>query len=108
MNYSPLEDRLLIRPIKSEEEEKTEGGLFVPVTVKKDVLRGEVYAAGNGVYARETGALIPCFLSKGDTVLFGAEAGMPIPIDTENGKEEMRLIREGDVLILISRKDDNS
>lgn len=102
---SPLEDRVLVRPFKSTEDEKTEGGLFVPVNVKKDVMRGEVFAAGIGRYAAETGVFMPTMVAKGDIVLFAATQGMDVPIDTENGREEMRIMREGDILILVSRKD---
>lgn len=107
MNFNPLEDRVLIKPFNTTEE-KTEGGLFVPVTVKKDVLKGEVYSVGIGRYAGETGVLIPTCLAKGDIVLFGNGAGVDIPVDTENGKEEMKLMREGDILILVSRASENS
>lgn len=107
MNYSPLENRLLVRPFK-EVDEKTESGLFIPVNVKKDVLKGEVYAAGVGKYAGESGVFLPCALNKGDVVLFGASAGMEIPVETDNGREEMRLMREDDVLILISKASENS
>lgn len=104
-SFSPLEDRCLIRPIKSVTEEKTDSGIVIPETVKKDVLEGEVVAIGQGKYAPENGVFIPTVLAKGDFVLFGASQGLPIMIDSETGKEEVLIMREGDILMLISKKE---
>lgn len=104
-NFSPLEDRLLVRPIKKNEVEKTEGGIIIPDSAKKEVAEGEVFSVGPGRYAYESGVFIPTWLHKGDIVLYGKNQGMPIDIPGEDGKrEEMRLLRESDVLLLISKK----
>lgn len=61
---------------------------------------------GQGFTARDTGAFIPTVLHEGDKVLFGASAGMPLDIPDEDGKNvEHRLLREGDILILISESE---
>lgn len=104
MQYSPLEDRILLKIKKETEPKKTDSGLID--LSKKETETAVVFAAGSGCYARETGLLIPSFLSKGDTVIIGAGAGLPIEIELEDGtKEEMKLLRESDVLILVSKKE---
>lgn len=96
--FQCLEDRVLILPIKKEEE-KSDGGLIMDM-VKKEVGEGEVYDAGPGRYAIDTGVFIPSMLNKGDTVIYPLNFGMEMKIEGR----DMRLMREGDVLILVSRK----
>lgn len=100
---TPLEDRILVKPIKKSDIEKTDGGIFIPDVVKKDVSEGEVISVGNGRYAIETGVFIPNYLYPGDKVLFGSQQGMPVDV----GGEELRIMRESDVLLLIERKKTN-
>lgn len=103
MQFDPLEDRVLIRPKKQTELQTTDGGLIVPLTVKKEINEGEVVAVGQGFTARDTGLFVPTILHKGDLVLYGIHAGMPIEVENGNGKEECLLMREGDVLMLIKK-----
>jgi len=105
--FSPLEDRVLILPIKQTEVEKTSGGIIIADTVKKEVMEGIVVAVGVGRYAYETGVWIPTVLGVGDKILCGTNQGMAIEVPNENGgKDECRLMREGDVLLLISKKEE--
>lgn len=102
--FDPLEDRCLLRVIKEKELIKTDGGIYDPGTKQKPTAKGEVISVGPGFYARETGKLVNTVLSKGDIVLYGAGAGIEIDIETENGNETVRLLREGDCLLVISNK----
>lgn len=104
LNYEPLEDRVLIRTIKKSEPEVTDGGIIDPNVKQKPVLKGEVISVGPGYTARDTGVFVTTLLAKGDIVLYGATAGMPIDIQTDSGKEEVVLMRESDCLLLISKK----
>lgn len=105
--FSPLEDRVLIKPIKKSEEEKTSGGIIIADTVKKEVTEGIVVAVGVGRYAYETGNWIPTVLGVGDKVLYGTNQGLQIEIPNEDGgKDECRLMREGDCLLLVSKKEE--
>ncbi len=104
--YEPLEDRILVKPIKKTEPETTASGLIVDMK-KKEVLEGEVLNVGIGRHAYETGHFIPTVLRKGDIVLYGINQGMPIEVPNESGsKDECVVMREGDVLFLISRKEE--
>lgn len=106
-SITPLEDRIVIKEIKKGDLEKTEGGIIIPDSVKKDVAEGIVVAAGAGRYAIETGAFIPNMLSKNDIVLYGRQQGMEVEIEGENGRETVRIMREGDILMLIEKAADN-
>ncbi len=103
--YTPLEDRVLIKPIKKTESEKSDGGIILD-PVKKEVIEGIVFAIGEGKYAPENGTFIPNVLRKGDRVLYGINSGMPLEIPDEEGKKtEMRLLREGDILAFIKKSE---
>lgn len=104
MTYSCLEDRVLIKPVKQTEIQKTAAGIITDM-VKKETAEGVVISVGRGYTARDTGVFVPTILAKGDLVLYGVNTGMPIDVPDENGdKQECKLLREGDILILISKK----
>ncbi|MBG3876557.1 MAG: co-chaperone GroES [Desulfovibrio sp.] len=94
MNLKPLNDRVLVKRLET--EEKTAGGLFIPDTAKEKPSRGEVVAAGPGKVA-EDGKLIAMTVKKGDTVLFSKYAGTEIKLD---GVEHL-VMREDDILAII-------
>lgn len=105
MQFQPLEDRVLIKPIKKTEPEKTEAGIILDMK-KKEVGEGIVHAVGNGRFASETGAFMENVLRKGDIVLYGLNVGMALDVPNGDGeKTEMRLMRESDVLLLIKKSE---
>lgn len=99
MEFQPLEDKVLIREIKSKDLATTEGGILLAPTVKSETFKAEVMAIGAGFWARDTGVFIPTTLGKGDLVLIPTGQGMPISV---NG-EDFKVIREGDVLGKVGR-----
>lgn len=104
-SYQPLEDRVLIKPIKKTESETTASGIITDMK-KKEVAEGEVVAVGTGRYASETGQFMETVLRKGDIVLYGINQGMKIDIQNQQGVlEEHLVMREGDVLFLIGRQE---
>lgn len=105
--YQPLEDRCLVRENKKVENEVTEGGLIVPDSVSRKIREGEIYAIGGGRYATESGAFMPTVLAKGDVVLFGENTGTPLTLETENGREDLLLFRESDILLLVKKNTEN-
>ena len=94
MNLKPLNDRVLVKRLES--EEKTAGGLFIPDTAKEKPSRGEVVAAGPGKVA-EDGKLIAMAVKKGDVVLFNKYAGTEIKLDDV----QHLVMREDDILAII-------
>lgn len=95
MKLTPLNDRVLVKRLES--EEKTVGGLFIPDTAKEKPSRGEVVAVGPGKTA-ENGQLVTMAVKAGDTVLFNKYAGTEIKLD---GVEHL-VMREDDILAIIS------
>lgn len=75
----PLGDRVLVRPIERESQQKS--GLIIPETAKEKPLEGEVLAVGTGKVTDE-GKTLPVQVKTGDTVLFKKfYSGTEIKID---------------------------
>ncbi len=96
MNIRPLNDRIIVR--RSEEEERTKGGIIIPDNAKEKPLQGDVIAVGNGKKL-ESGQIVPVDVSAGDSVLFGKYAGTEIKIDGE----ELLMMREDDILGVVEK-----
>jgi chaperonin GroES len=91
INVRPLHDRILV--LRSAEEEKTTGGLFIPDTAKEKPQQATVVATGKG-RVLEDGRVVPLEVKKGDKVLFSKYSGTELKFE---GKEYL-MIREEDVL----------
>lgn len=96
MNIRPLHDRIVVR--RSEEEQKTAGGLLLANNAQEKPSQGEVLAVGNG-QIRENGDVRPLDVKVGDTVLFGQYAGSTVKVDGE----ELLIMRESDVLGVVTK-----
>jgi chaperonin GroES len=95
MKLKPLNDRVLVKRLES--EEKTAGGLFIPDTAKEKPSKGEVVAVGPGKTA-DDGKVIAMTVKAGDQVLFNKYAGTEIKLD---GVEHL-VMREDDILAIIA------
>ena len=91
MKFRPLQDRVLIRRIES--EEKTTGGIIIPDTAKEKPQEGEVVSVGAGM-RDESGKVHPLDVKAGDRVLFGKWSGSEIKLDGE----ELIIMKESDIL----------
>ena len=94
MKVRPLHDRIIVK--RTEEEEKTKGGIIIPDAAKEKPIEGEVIAVGTGK-VNEDGKKIPLEVKVGDRVLFGKYAGTEIKMDGE----EHLMMREDDVLAIV-------
>ncbi|MBU6508387.1 MAG: co-chaperone GroES [Alphaproteobacteria bacterium] len=94
MKFKPLQDRVLIRRLES--EEKTAGGIIIPDTAKEKPMEGEVVAVGPGTRS-EDGKLHPLDVKPGDRVLFGKWSGTDVKIDGE----ELVIAKESDILGIV-------
>ena len=79
MNLQPLDDRIVVRPVES--EETTASGLVIPDTAKEKPQQGEVLAVGPGRRAENTGEVIPLDIKVGDRVVYSKYGGTEITID---------------------------
>ncbi len=89
----PLGDRILVK--RSEQEVKTESGLYVPETAKEKAQTGIVIAVGSGRRDKD-GNLIPLEVKVNDVVYFGKYAG------TETEKDCL-IISENEVLGILEQ-----
>jgi chaperonin GroES len=96
MKVRPLHDRLIVK--RSEEEEKTKGGIIIPDTAKEKPIEGKVIAVGKGKIKKD-GTKIPMEVKKGDRMLFAKYAGAEVKIDGE----EHLIMKEDDVLAIIEQ-----
>ena len=80
MKFRPLQDRVLIRRIES--EEKTAGGIIIPDTAKEKPQEGEVIAVGPGA-RDEDGKFIRSTSRRATAILFGKWSGTEVKIDGE-------------------------
>ena len=91
MKIRPLQDRILVKRLDS--EEKTAGGIIIPDNAKEKPMEGEVIAVGNGKKL-EDGSLLKPDVKVGDQILFSKYAGSEVKID---GHEHL-VMREDDIL----------
>ena len=96
MKIRPLSDRLVVK--RTQEEEKTKGGIIIPDTAKEKPLEGVVVAVGNGTILKN-GKVVPLDVKAGDRVLFGKYSGTEIKIDGE----EYLIMREEEVLGIVKK-----
>ena len=68
MKFKPLHDKVLVR--RTEEEEKSAGGIVLPGSATEKPSQGEVVAVGPGKKT-ENGDVSPVGVAVGDTVIFG-------------------------------------
>lgn len=94
MNLKPLRDRVLLR--RTEEQDKTAGGIIIPDTAKEKPMEAIVLAVGPG-NRNDKGDLTPLDVKKGDRVLIGKWAGTEITIDGE----ELLIVGESDIMGVI-------
>ena len=94
MSLKPLNDRVLVKRLES--EERTASGLYIPDTAKEKPSKGEVVAVGPGKHA-DDGKLVPMTVKVGDMVLLNKYAGTEVKID---GAENL-VMSEDDILAII-------
>lgn len=88
MQVTPLDDRVLVKPIEA--AEKTQSGLYLPDTAKEKSQEGTVIAVG-------TDEDLQSKVKAGDRVLYAKFGGTEIKVD---GVEHILLSRS-DILALV-------
>jgi chaperonin GroES len=77
MNFKPLHDRLLLKPMAA--ETKTKSGIIIPDTAQEKPMEGEVVAVGKGKRL-EDGRLEPLGVKVGDRVIYGKWSGTEVKL----------------------------
>ena len=94
VNIQPLADRVLVRRLDEEEEQKV-GGIIIPDTAKEKPQEAEVVAVGPG--SLDDGKRVPLEGKEGDKVLIGKYSGTEVKIEGE----EYLIIREDELLAIV-------
>ena len=92
--YKPTFDRVIIKPTVNDDE-KTEGGIYIPSMAKEKPLIGEIVAVGPG--HRDNGGWLPVPFEVGQKVLYGKYAGIETKID----KVDYLIMESKDVMAVI-------
>ena len=96
ITIKPLEDRIVIRQVDS--EEKTASGLYIPDAAKEKPQEGEVLAVGPG-RVDDNGNRVPVDVKVGDHVIFSRYGGTEVKDDGE----ELQILSARDVLAIVER-----
>ena len=91
MKIRPLQDRLVVK--RTQEEEKTKGGIIIPDTAKEKPQEGEVVSVGPGA-RDDSGKIQPLDVKAGDRILFGKWSGTEVKLDGQ----DLLIMKESDVL----------
>ena len=95
MKFTPLHDKVQLK--RTEEEEKSAGGIVLPGSATEKPSQGEVVAVGPGKKS-ENGDVSPVGVAVGDTVIFGQYGGNEIKIDGD----EYLILSESDIFGVVS------
>lgn len=95
MSIRPLHDRILVRRLDQEGEQRI-GGIIVPDSAKEKPQQGEVIATGNGKI-KEDGERQPLDVKVGDLILFGKYTKQEVSVEGE----EYLILREDEVLAVL-------
>jgi chaperonin GroES len=96
MKIRPLSDRIVVK--RTQEEEKTKGGIIIPDSAKEKPLEGLVVAVGSGKVLKN-GKVHALDLKEGDKILFGKYSGTEVKLD---GVEHV-ILREDDILAVFDK-----
>ena len=92
MSMRPLHDRVLIKRIEDEGEQRM-GGIIIPDSAKEKPQQGMVEAVGNGKLL-DHGERVAPEVKAGDRILFGKYSGAEIKIDGQ----DYLILREDEIL----------
>ena len=74
MRLKPVNDKIVVKPMKKEDDHITDGGIILPDTVQDgELIEGKVVASSDGMYSA-TGTMIPLVVHSGDTILYNKNA----------------------------------
>ena len=95
VNIKPLEDRLVVKPLDT--EQTTASGLVIPDTAKEKPQEGEVLAIGPG-RVDDNGNRVPLDVTVGDKVIYSKYGGTEV----KYGGDEFLILSARDVLAIVS------
>jgi chaperonin GroES len=98
MKITPIDERVLIKPMK--EEERKVGGIIIPDTAKERPQMGEVVAVGDDVVVTDRQQKKLSQLVKvGDRIVYARYGGTEFKMDNE----EYLLVNRSDILAVVEK-----
>lgn len=94
MAIKPLMDKIVIKVI--DDEQKTQGGIFIPDSAKEKPQKGEVVAVGEGKIL-DNGQREPMDVKAGDVILYAKYSGTDVKVENV----EYKILPIRDVLAII-------
>ncbi len=99
VSLSPMGDRVVIKPLSSEEMgTTTASGIIIPDTAKEKPEQGKVVAVGPGKWNEDGDARIPVSVKVGDKVMFSKYGYDEVKV----GGVEYYLVSESNILAILS------
>ena len=95
MKIRPLYDRIVVKRI--EQQEKLQGGLYIPDSAKEKPQEGEVVAVGPGRW--EDGQRVPLDVKVGDKVIYSKYGGTEVKVEGD----EYLVLSGRDVLAIVKK-----
>lgn len=95
LKLTPIEDRIIVLP--DPVVEKTAAGIYIPDTAKERPQIGTILAVGPGVYAKDTGELVPMQVKAGMRIAYGKYSGTEMPYKDV----EYLTMRQSDIYYII-------
>ena len=96
MKVRPLQDRVLVQRIETEEQ--VSGGIIIPDSAKEKPQEADVAAVGPGK-VNDDGSRSPMDVEVGDRVLIGKYSGSEIKVDDQ----DFVILREDEILAVVER-----
>lgn len=96
ISLKPLGNRVVAK--RTEQEEKTKGGIILPDSAKQKQETAVVVAIGPGTKTKD-GEKIPVPVAVGDTILMDKYAGQEVTIDDE----EYIIVRGDDIIAIVEK-----
>ncbi len=97
MNLKPLEDRVIVKTVES--EDVTASGIVLPDTAQEKPQRGKVVAVGDGKLD-DSGKRMPLDVKKGDEVIYSKYGGTEVKVEGE----ELLILKASDILAKVVKK----
>ena len=94
MKIRPLQDRILVQPIRDKEVRKS--GIIIPDSAQEKPIEGRVKAVGAGKVG-DDGKRVALDVKVGDKVLYSKYGGTEIKIEGD----DFLLLREDDILGIV-------
>ncbi|MDO8736918.1 MAG: co-chaperone GroES [Thermoleophilia bacterium] len=97
MNLKPLEDRVIVKTVES--QDVTASGIVLPDTAQEKPQRGKIVAVGDGK-VDDSGKRIPLDVKKGDEVIYSKYGGTEVKVDGQ----DLLIMKASDILAKVVKK----